>query len=69
MFKENLNYEYFKRELRVGDSFVRLSIQEYNNETASIVEKSVQKIHGHFDSINTKVRLLDEIKDSVDINF
>jgi len=67
MFKTHLDYEYFKRELRIGDSFIRLSIQAYNEKTASVVAESIEKIHIYFDDINTKVMLLDDIKESVKI--
>lgn len=69
MFKENLDYEYLKRELRVGDSFVRASVNEYNKKISSAMDESSVKIHINFDTINAKVKLLDEIKDSIEVGF
>lgn len=69
IFKENLDFNYLKRELKKDDSFVKTSLYDSNNEVSLIMEESIQKIHVNFDTINKKVRLLDEIKASIDLKF
>ena len=69
IFKENLNFEYLKRELMLGDSFIRASVNEYDKEVSKVVDISTAKIHTYFDSINSKVKLLDSIKSDINTKF
>jgi len=69
IFKENLDFEYLKREFQNSDSFVKLYLRKYNTEVESVVEKSISKIRNNFDNLNDKVRLLDDIKSDINTLF
>ncbi|MDA7816707.1 dynamin family protein [Sulfurimonas sp.] len=69
MFKENLDFEYLKRELQRDNSFVVSDLSESNKELLDTVKESMKKIHVNFDEINDKVRLLDDIKEFIDTEF
>ena len=69
MFKENLDFEYLKREFKVGDSFIKSNANECKNEMQVVMNESISTIHKKFDAINDKVKLLDEIKFSIDTVF
>jgi hypothetical protein len=69
MFKENMEFDYLKRELKVDDSFVQTAINESKKDVETIMQESIKKIHVHFDAINKKVKLLDDIKDDINLEF
>ena len=48
---------------------MRASINDYNKEVLEVVNESVIKIHTHFDTINEKVKLIDEIKSNINLEF
>jgi len=60
-FKENLDFEYLKRELRVDDSFVNSALQTYDKDLAKLLDESVEKIKVKFSLIDHKVKDLDNI--------
>lgn len=69
IFKEHLNFEYLKRELQNNDSFVKSNSNECKLEFSLVLKESIEKIHKNFENINIKVRLLDDIKSNIDLEF
>jgi len=69
IFKENLDFNYIKRELEKDDSFLKTSFDNYKKEVSDISSISINKIHTDFNTVNKKVKLLDDIKSSIYLIF
>ena len=61
-FKENLDFDYLKRELQKGNSFVKSALDNYLKEISNASKESITNIDTSFGGINEKVKSLDYIK-------
>jgi len=64
-FKENLDFNYLKREFQKDDSFIKASLLEYSKNTLILTDKVLIKMQKLSDNISEKINNLDEIKDDV----
>jgi len=69
MFKEHVDFNYLKREFQKDDSFIKADSNDCKKEMSLVMQDSIKKIHRNFEAINNKVKLLDEIKSSVNLEL
>jgi len=61
-FKENLDFEYLKRELRIDDSFINTAILNYSKGVNITSKEAIKYIKIKFNLLNDKVKYLEDIK-------